>query len=222
MGMWLMTSHIAFCPQVPGQGSAHLLRMHALSLGHSALTTHSGLHPTYGSPWYSGLHVHTPLSQRAFDPQGVGLHGSTTWGSISKKIKRGEDRSVSQGPNNAEFNDLKWILTWRFWITTGERIASVTVRARTNGRMVDDGAVGALTARTRAWVATFLVHASFVARTFGVDGAFGPTVGWASYVCRQTRARRRAADIAALRVEAARRRNAWISVRFFLWWGSRC
>lgn len=95
-----MTSHNAFCPHVPGQGSVHLLRMHALFLGHSGLTTHSGLHPTYGSPWYSGLQVHTPLSQRALDPQGDGLQGSTFRGSIAKKgsqfiyIVGSKDRAV--------------------------------------------------------------------------------------------------------------------------------
>lgn len=41
-GMWLTTSHWAFWPQVPGQGSRHLLRRQALSRGHSGLSTHSG------------------------------------------------------------------------------------------------------------------------------------------------------------------------------------
>lgn len=30
----------------------------------------------YGSPWYSGSHVQTPLRQTAFEPHGDGLHGS--------------------------------------------------------------------------------------------------------------------------------------------------
>lgn len=54
----------------------HLFLIHALSLGQSLLRTHSGLHPVYGSPWYSGRHVHMPLLHTAFDPHGDGLHGS--------------------------------------------------------------------------------------------------------------------------------------------------
>lgn len=61
MGMWLITSHIASWPQVPGHGSTHLLRRQALSWGQSELRTHSGLQPEYGSPWYSGRHVQIPL-----------------------------------------------------------------------------------------------------------------------------------------------------------------
>lgn len=41
-----MTWQIAFCPQVPGQGSWHLLRMQALFDGQSELSTHSGLQPS--------------------------------------------------------------------------------------------------------------------------------------------------------------------------------
>lgn len=45
VGMWLITLHSAFWPQVPGQGSMHLFLIHALSLGHSVFRTHSGLQP---------------------------------------------------------------------------------------------------------------------------------------------------------------------------------
>lgn len=51
---------MAFVPQVPGHGSLHLLYMHALFLGQSLFSTHSGLHPEYGSPWNSGLHLQVP------------------------------------------------------------------------------------------------------------------------------------------------------------------
>lgn len=67
-------------PHVPGQGSTHLLLEHALLLSQSEFVTHSGLHPTYGSPKYSLRQVHDPapfLSLHiAFDPQGEGLQGS--------------------------------------------------------------------------------------------------------------------------------------------------
>ena len=54
--MWFLTVHSAFIPHVPGQGSIHLFLWHALSEGQSEFTTHSGLHATYGSPKYSGIH----------------------------------------------------------------------------------------------------------------------------------------------------------------------
>ena len=45
-GRWFDTRQVAWIPQTPGQGFLHLLLTQALSLGHSALVTHSGLHST--------------------------------------------------------------------------------------------------------------------------------------------------------------------------------
>lgn len=45
IGIWLITLHSAFWPHVPGQGSTHLFRIQALSLGQSEFKTHSGLQP---------------------------------------------------------------------------------------------------------------------------------------------------------------------------------
>lgn len=74
-----MTWHSAFKPQVPGQGSLHLLFVHALSWGQSVFVTHSGLQPMYGSPKYSGKHVQEPAPpcslHIAFAPHGEGLQG---------------------------------------------------------------------------------------------------------------------------------------------------
>lgn len=82
VGIWLMTSHRAFTPQVPGQGSLHLFLIQALSLWHSELKTHSGLQDSYGFPIYSGKHEQIPLSHWAFGPHGEGLHGSTGGGKV--------------------------------------------------------------------------------------------------------------------------------------------
>lgn len=60
VGIWLITSHLAFCPHVPGHGSRHLLRIQAWSRLHSVLSTHSGRQASYGFPTYSGEHSHTP------------------------------------------------------------------------------------------------------------------------------------------------------------------
>ena len=46
MGLWFLTEHWAFLPQVPGHGSLHFFCMQARWLGHSVLMRHSGLQPT--------------------------------------------------------------------------------------------------------------------------------------------------------------------------------
>ena len=80
IGIWFLTLQMALTPQVPGHGSMHLFLWHALLEGQSELTTHSGLHATYGSPKYSGMHWQDPAPfrrwQLAFDPHGDGLQGS--------------------------------------------------------------------------------------------------------------------------------------------------
>lgn len=60
--------------------------MQALSLEQSLFSTHSGRHPLYGSPWYSGIQVHIPSLQRAFKPHGDGLHRSSLTGSMASEI----------------------------------------------------------------------------------------------------------------------------------------
>lgn len=75
----MTTRHSALTPHMPGQGSRHLLLTHALSRGQSVFSTHSGRHPVYGSPVYSGKHVQDPAPffslQTAFAPHGEGLQG---------------------------------------------------------------------------------------------------------------------------------------------------
>lgn len=69
---------MAFRPQVPGQGSIHLLRKQALSRGQSVFNTHSGRHPKYGFPWNSDRHVQTPFKHSVLGPQGDKEHSSST------------------------------------------------------------------------------------------------------------------------------------------------
>ena len=73
-----MTAHLELIPQEFGHGSAHLLLMHAILVGHSELTVHSGLQ-NGGEPTNVGEHVQTacPFASRhwLFGPQGDGLHG---------------------------------------------------------------------------------------------------------------------------------------------------
>lgn len=44
IGLWFTTLQNAFSPHVFGHGSVHFCLIHALSCGHSELTTHSGRH----------------------------------------------------------------------------------------------------------------------------------------------------------------------------------
>lgn len=109
MGMWLTTSHRAPCPQVPGQGSAHLFLMQAFVLSQSVLNTHSGRQPVYGSPWYSGRQVQVPSRHSALGPHGDGLHGSDSTGSATV---RNTEIAVS---NLVECNWLFLILEYITW-----------------------------------------------------------------------------------------------------------
>lgn len=78
-GKWFTTWQSAFCPHVPGHGSWHLFRTHARFDAQSELRTHSGRHPSYGLPKYSGKHWHAPAPfcsrQMAFEPHGFGTQG---------------------------------------------------------------------------------------------------------------------------------------------------
>ena len=86
-GMWFTTSHTAFWPHVPGQGSLHLFFRQVLSRGHSELRIHSGRQASYGLPIYSGKHSQSPFLHIAFGPQGDGLHRSLIVGTVTKEKK---------------------------------------------------------------------------------------------------------------------------------------
>jgi hypothetical protein len=76
MGTWLITSQIASVAHAPIHGLLHLLFMQALSREQSEFSTHSGLHPKYGSPKYSGRHEQAPSWHIALAPHGDGKQGS--------------------------------------------------------------------------------------------------------------------------------------------------
>ena len=92
MGLWFLTEHWAFLPQVPGQGSRHFFWTQAKWLGHSVLIRHSGLQPTYGSPMWSLIHLQAPAlslaEHSALAPQGEGLQGSTGSGLVMTSGRR--------------------------------------------------------------------------------------------------------------------------------------
>lgn len=81
MGVWLITEHMAFTPQEPGQGSMHFSRIQAKLLGHSVLIVHSGRHcggkPTY--PTKQEQEGAFPMFLHCEKgPHGVGTQGSLT------------------------------------------------------------------------------------------------------------------------------------------------
>lgn len=93
IGMWLDTVQMAPTPQVPGQGSWHLVLIQACDFEQSVFTKHSGWQLSYGFPLKSGRHSqYAVLSlslQYALIPHGEGLHGleSVVGGSGVARIK---------------------------------------------------------------------------------------------------------------------------------------
>lgn len=85
---------MALDEQVPAHGSIHLFLTQDRSLGQSWLTTHSGLQPLYGSPWYSGMQEQIPSLQLAFAPQGDRIQGSS---SITGTISIGLGKQLLKG-----------------------------------------------------------------------------------------------------------------------------
>lgn len=85
----MIVLHSAFTPQAPGQGSLHLLLEQALLRSQSEFETHSGLHPVYGSPKYSGRQAQEPTPFRslhnALAPHGDGWHGFGGGSGVSVK-----------------------------------------------------------------------------------------------------------------------------------------
>lgn len=75
MGLWLITVHLAWSPQVPGQGSEHFCDIQAKCGWHSELPTHSG-RQFGGVPTKLDLQEQTALPlllrQTLFGPQGDG------------------------------------------------------------------------------------------------------------------------------------------------------
>ena len=113
LGWCRKTWHMAFKPQDPGQGSAHLLLMQARWDGHSLLTRHSG-RQFGGGPRRSGKQVQLAVRSGVtvhleFGPQGEGLHGSFGLGCGTGSPKDGEENFR----NNCLDQDL--IVSYPWW-----------------------------------------------------------------------------------------------------------
>lgn len=91
MGLWLITSHLAFRPHVLAQGFAQRNLWHALLEGHSALTVHSGLQ-FGGAPMNVSMHEQTakPFAtlHLLLAPQGDGMQGSETGDGVVTSTRR--------------------------------------------------------------------------------------------------------------------------------------
>lgn len=206
IGMCANVSQIAFSPQSPGHGSRHLLEIHALLLEQSELRTHSGRHPEYASPWYSGKQEQIPLEHWAFAPQGDGLHLSSGTSWTANKI---------QNCNLIYENDTIQLHTWRWgWLAAWKRISNISLKACTNGDVTIDNALCIESTRSWTRIGTFLANARAVADTILIYNAFRPTIGWWSEIVYQARARGYTIWISALCIWPAWRRQARISFNY--------
>jgi hypothetical protein len=146
------------------------------------------------------------------------LHGSLSTGSATKIFSVIISNLEIVNRSNSKVS-LTW---WRFRIAIREWISGVAVGTSAHWSVIYDSALGPEAARSWTWIATFLIHACLVAGAFWIDCAFGAAIWRTSDITGQTRARRRAAYISALRIETARRGHARISVRLLLRWRCRC
>lgn len=88
IGLWFMTRHSAFCPQVSRHGFSHRCLMQLKCNGHSEFITHSGLQ-FGGFPWKEDKQeqIAWPLISLhwLFGPHGEGWQGFRITGGVSKK-----------------------------------------------------------------------------------------------------------------------------------------
>lgn len=182
IGMWNRTSQIAVGAHTPlSQGFTHFWRWQALLEGQSELRTHSGRHPKYGSPWYSGRQTHSPLLHAAFAPHGDGLQGSRSCGGSVNGIRHNNCYSFF----SVHVKKIIILLQITYIIlkfTFCERISYVVIKTCANWYMVLDNTLCAYTARPRTGVFTFLIHTRLVTRTVCADRAFWTAVRWRSYI----------------------------------------
>lgn len=167
---------MASYPQTPGHGLMHFELTQALSLGQSALITHSGLQPvTLGLPKYPGGHSQTALSlidlQIAFGPHGEGLQGSITTGSSVVKLRTWLTnlRNFNEDNRNKIFQ-FSLTLYW-YWLAYSKSVTSVSIRTRADRNMVGNSAYGTDSAGSWARILTLASYACLVHRTVAADQA---------------------------------------------------
>ena len=113
--LWLITRHSALIPHTPGHGSTHLRFWQARLDGHSGLVVHSGRQATYGSPKYSGIHGQAAARlrslQRALEPHGDGLQGSTISVGVGGVVIRRHPTNASPVYPGSHVHRGRWLLT---------------------------------------------------------------------------------------------------------------
>ena len=169
IGLWFWALQVACVPQTPGQGSTHFWLTQALSVGHSGLMEHSGLHSMYGFPNISGKHVQDAAPFRslhsALIPQGDGRHGSIISGlGLVAGIKW-----------------LKWKLSYNLILTcwpntSRERIPNISLVTNADRNMIPNSAVCIDTTQTRTGVLAFSANASKCRGTIRIDNTFWSAV----------------------------------------------
>lgn len=172
IGLWLLTWHWALSPHVPGHGSMHFWLLQAWSLGQSELTVHSGLQDG-GLPMYPGTHEHTAcwfiVRHWLFGPQGDGLHGFSTTGSMGKIY-----RIVTLSWNKTKRVFANKVHTSERW-TLNECISAHSYRAAAHRHVVIHIAKRILATSSWTRIDTFVSDASSIERTICVKNTFWST-----------------------------------------------
>lgn len=109
-------------------------------------------------------------------------------------------------------------LTRRFWEAIRKRISGVTLRTKTDSHVINHETLRSDTARTWAWISTFLSQTCSIATAFRIHGTFWPTVWRATDIIFQTCARRHVC------VAALTTRGEWTTGRWNarILWRHRC
>lgn len=203
IGLWFLTTHIVLRPHALGQGSEHFCEIQALSNGHSALTTHSGLQPG-GLPIYSSKQVQTACSlftrHWLFGPQGDGKHGFL--GFSVNAIQTSQLRVILGCVN-------QW-LTFSLNCANSEWISGITFSANAGGQVINDLTNCIGTTCTRTGIFTFVSNACFISRTIRTESTFRSTafIGISNIIW-NTRTRARSILFFAYRIWPTRRWDAW-------------
>lgn len=184
-GIWFTTSHTAESPQVPIQGSTHLLRMHALFRAHSALFVHSGRHPfgSYGFPWYSAMHRHSCVNElhSVFNPHGLVLQKSVCFGSSSIITFGWHFTNGSPSKPSLHVQIGTWFNTWQ------SEEENVGIEYKINRYELNIATLTCIKAtRSRAWILTPLLNACLLTRTLRIRNTFWSTFWWISNEIFQT------------------------------------
>lgn len=101
-----------------------------------------------------------------------------------------------------------------YWLTGSERISSKSSFTAANWTMVSHKAFCISSTHSGTWINTFLVRASFIQVTVGINCAFGSTVWWTAKKTKQARANSLVIVFSTLAIRTTRR---WTTRMNYFW-----